>query len=225
MENNGLDVQMLKEKLSKMNKNKQYKNDGKGVPIIIVLPNGQPIPMSSLEMAGFYFSELLSNITGENQKYIDYKMLRHRLSTKENEFLQGPLKGHSFYECISFEQQRAILFEYYFSIPMNKQIAYTTWNNSLPISEQMSNRVNEQESNRVSEQVSNRISEQENNRIIEQENNRIGAQPRSQPNTQTRPQPRAQSSTQTETQNSNPGGKPVSECTAEDVDIVFSDFN
>ena len=198
MENNGLDVQMLKDKLSKMNKNKKYKNDGKGVPIIIVLPNGNPIPMSSLEMAGHYFSELLSNMTGENQKYIDYKMLRHRLSTQENEFVQGPLKGHSFYECISFEQQRAILFEYYFSIPMNKGI-------------------NEQENNRIIEQM--------NNGIIEQENNRIGAQPRSQPNTQTRPQPRAQSSTQTETQNSSPGGKPVSECTAEDVDIVFSDFN
>lgn len=134
------------------------------VPIMIISPCGYGIPLPSLDMAAATIKDILQ-LHGKDAKYISYHYIRGRLTTGENTFESGPLKGWSIHEYSSYTEQRQDLFS---RIPSLKYI--------------ISNGTIEQENNGIIEKENKRIIEQKSNRIIEKENNRGEYQPNHQPN-------------------------------------------
>lgn len=138
----------------------------KAVPIIVVAPCGYIIPFASLEMTAAYFVQTLQRL-GKEAKYLDYRYIRSRLTTGENTFEGGPLKGWSFYECKSYEEQRDIL------------------NNNIPaLNNIISNGEKEQENKGVMEKEIKREIEKERNRGDFQANIQANSQPNFQANFQ-----------------------------------------
>ena len=177
------------------------------VPIIITSPEGYVIPMSSLEMTANFFRELVNYTSGTDIKYLDYKQIRFKLDTGDTTFASGPLKGWSFIQHNSYEEQRKILFN---AIP--SVITARTLVKSSGVVELKNSRLKDQKSNGVVELKNSRLKEEKSNGVVEEQSNRGECQPTFQPNSQPTFHPTF-----------HPNSQPNSQPTVSEFDTVFAD--